>query len=139
MKLKNYLLLLLFISLLSSCFTLPSPYYKSYIGDYSAFTRKGIFVTESDYIKFDYIAIGSVMAEVGGGWTKNTVQEYVAPDLDTLFEKLANKLISQHANGIINLNIKLIPKDKNKVSSYDRYIVTGMAVHIKEDISHILK
>ncbi|MCD8029799.1 MAG: hypothetical protein LUF85_02920 [Bacteroides sp.] len=136
MKLKNYLLLMLFISLLSSCFTMPPPYYQAHIVDYSAFTQKGIFVTESDNIKFDYIAIGSVRAEGKGGWTQEVKKKAIGPDLNKLFEELAETLAAQNANGIINLKVHTVPEKKY---FYNNYIVTGMAVHIKEDISHLLK
>ena len=66
---------------LVSCVTLPpppAPYAFAGIFDYSPLTSKGVFVTESNSVSFDYETIGSLYAISDGGWINKT---YVEPSL----------------------------------------------------------
>ena len=133
----------------TSCATYhPAP--KSFVGviDYSVLTSKGLFVTESNSVNFDYQAIGSVIAEETGGWIpKNGAKQkpvnagddyyvsssskkiYMAPDIQAAFDNIAEHLSSIRANGIINLKITTSSEiDLVSKLSVDKIIVSGMAI-----------
>jgi uncharacterized protein YbjQ (UPF0145 family) len=132
----------------TSCATyLPAP--KSFVGviDYSVLTSKGLFVTESNSVNFDYRAIGSVIAEEIGGWIpKNSAQSsvnvndeyyvgsstkkvYKNPDVQVAFDNIAEQLSSIGANGIINLKITTSSEmDLVSKFSVDKITVSGMAI-----------
>lgn len=66
---KRLFLSLACILLLASCASyLPAP--KSFTGliDYSPLTKRGIYVTESNSVNFEYEAVGSIYAEAVGGF-----------------------------------------------------------------------
>lgn len=143
---KILFLFAIMILALSSCVSLPSPKSYTSVIDYSFFTDKGIFVTESNSVNFEYEPMGSVVVEVTGGWIakkskkqstpKNEVNDdyyldiprqnggkkvYVGPSLNEAFGLLADELINMKANGIINLKIS------QGVRS-DNLFVSGMAI-----------
>lgn len=123
---------------------------RSYIGiiGYSPLTEKGIYVTESNSVSFDYKAIGSVYAEEIGGWVRKDGKPessdpkeayylissgkkkiYVQPDINAIFKKLVDQLKQSGANGIVNLKIEsTTEQDFVSKLSYDKIIVTGMAI-----------
>lgn len=126
---KNLFLLLLCIFALTSCAVhLPAP--KSTVGliDYTEFTQKGIFVTESNSVSFEYQAIGSVFAEETDGWSEKKPEKnrtvyqdeyydsysgkrltgqrkFVPANLNQALQNIAKQLEAIGANGIINLKI----------------------------------
>jgi uncharacterized protein YbjQ (UPF0145 family) len=148
---KKVLLFVFAIGLLTSCATsaisYPEPYGFSTFLDYSPLTNKGIYVTESNSVSFDYKILGSVSATEVSGWVKkekelkvanknkkNNVDDMYAdvernqsngkymrmsPSLDAAMERMANTLKEVDANGIINLKIQWEP---------DRIIISGMAI-----------
>lgn len=71
---KKVLLFVFAIGLLTSCATsaisYPEPYGFSTFLDYSPLTNKGIYVTESNSVSFDYKILGSVSATEVSGWVK---------------------------------------------------------------------
>lgn len=148
---KKVLLFVFAIGLLTSCATsaisYPEPYGFSTFLDYSPLTNKGIYVTESNSVSFDYKILGSVSATEVSGWVKkekelkvanknkkNNVDDMYAdvernqsngkymrmsPSLDAAMERMANTLKEVDTNGIINLKIQWEP---------DRIIISGMAI-----------
>lgn len=124
MKLK-----VLFFSLgcliMSSCISLEQ-FTVTNIQDYTPMTDKGIFVTESNSVYFDYVPLGSVVS-VTRGAIEFAFSYHV--DLSKAFDDISKKLIDMGANGIINLKIE---------SSYLKDIhymtVTGMAIRTKEPL-----
>ena len=148
---KKVLLFVFAIGLLTSCATsaisYPEPYGFSTFLDYSPLTNKGIYVTESNSVSFDYKILGSVSATEVSGWVKkekelkvanknkkNNVDDMYAdvernqsngkymrmsPSRDAAMERMANTLKEVDANGIINLKIQWEP---------DRIIISGMAI-----------
>ena len=148
---KKVLLFVFAIGLLTSCATsaisYPEPYGFSTFLDYTPLTNKGIYVTESNSVSFDYKILGSVSATEVSGWVKkekelkvanknkkNNVDDMYAdvernqsngkymrmsPSLDAAMERMANTLKEVDANGIINLKIQWEP---------DRIIISGMAI-----------
>ncbi len=146
---KKVLLLIVSVCMFTSCATYqPAP--KSFVGiiDYSVLTSKGIFVTESNSVNFDYQAIGSVIAEETGGWvpkssakqkpasaaddyyvSSSSKKNYIAPDIQVAFDNIAEHLLSLRANGIINLKITTSSEiDLVSKLSVDKIIVSGMAI-----------
>lgn len=132
----------------ASCATYrPAP--KSYVGmiDYSVLTSKGLFVTESNSVNFDYQAIGSVIAEETGGWVRKDGKDtsddpkadyyvasasqkiYKSPDIQVVFDNIAKNLLTIGANGIINLKITTSSEiDMVSKLSVDKITVSGMAI-----------
>nr|DAX16076.1 MAG TPA: Selenium binding protein, Selenium-Binding Protein [Caudoviricetes sp.] len=149
---KILALLLLSLSLISCSTYLPAP--RSYIGfvDYAPFTEKGIFITESNSVSFNYEPIGSILVEETGGWGYKNPKignnkgshndDYLAPvfrsmakkiyypeKLQTAFDNLAIKLKELNANGIINLKISYYKEvDSKSKLLVGKIIVTGMAI-----------
>lgn len=146
---KKVLFLILSIGLFTACVTpkMPEPYGFSSFLDYSPLTGRGIYVTESNSVSFDYKTLGSVSATEVGGWVKKgkeqrTAREsnkskdddmyvgidrnqytgknaYVTPSLDVAMERMANTLKEVGANGIINLKVQSDPS---------RIVISGMAI-----------
>lgn len=69
---KKLVFLILVVGLFTACVTpkMPEPYGFSTLLNYSPLTDKGIFVTESNSVSFDYKTLGSVSATEVGGWVK---------------------------------------------------------------------
>ena len=100
---------------LVSCVTLPpppAPYAFAGIFDYSPLTSKGVFVTESNSVSFDYETIGSLYAISDGGWINKT---YVEPSLDALYNEVLKQLAAYNANGIVNLKINVSRSEERRV------------------------
>lgn len=147
---KKVILLIFAIGLFTSCVTpqLSEPYGFSSFLDYSPLTEKGIYVTESNSVSFDYKTIGSISVTEVHGWVKKGKEKkkskktvygrdddmyvrqernqnagknvYVAPSLEVAMDRMANTLNEVGANGIINLKVR---------SEADRIIISGMAIH----------
>ncbi|MGN1219099.1 MAG: hypothetical protein ACI4TD_14190 [Phocaeicola sp.] len=118
--------------LVSSCETVNIPQVTvTVLRDYTPMTDKGIFVTESNSVDFDYVPLGSVVSVTNGAYRssleKGSMYENV--DLGKAFEEISNMLVVMGANGLINLKIE---------SSFDDLIhymtVTGMAIRTKEPL-----
>lgn len=146
---KKILLLSFCAIVLSSCATyLPAP--KSIIGmvDYSGLTNRGIFVTESNSVSFDYEPVGSIYVEEVGGWIRqdgkpnsvdpkadyyvgsNSKKVYQAPDIQAVYVKLAQKLKEVNANGLINLKITSTSQfDQLSKTTVGKIVITGMAIN----------
>lgn len=155
---KNIYYLIAIALFFSSCVTvepvkLPKPFTDVSMIDYSSLTKKGIYVTESNSVSFDYEAVGSIFVEAMGGWSsKNELVEraaykgddtyysssssskkgklkkkdvYFPPKLEDAFTILTKKLQEQNADGIINLKISF-----SSVSGLQRekIVITGMAI-----------
>lgn len=146
---KKAILLIFAIGLFTSCGVttkLPEPYGYSSFLDYSPLTKRGIYVTESNSVSFDYQTIGSVAATEVGGWVKKKeVKEvkkttkdreddmyagvdrnqnagkkvHVSPSLNAAMERMANTLKDVGANGIINLKVQM---------DHHRIVISGMAI-----------
>lgn len=69
---KKVVFLILTIWLFAACVTpkMPEPYGFSSFLDYSQLTSRGIYVTESNSVSFDYKTLGSVSITEVGGWMK---------------------------------------------------------------------
>lgn len=110
---------------LVSCVTLPpppAPYAFAGIFDYSPLISKGVFVTESNSVSFDYETIGSLYAISDGGWINKT---YVEPSLDALYNEVLKQLAAYNANGIVNLKINVSGRIADRTK---RYSLEGMAI-----------
>ena len=123
---------LLFISLLSSCASLPEPESLVGIVDYTPLIKSGIFVTESNSVNFDYTAVGSIVATEKGGWINGKAKR---PTTEGAFKNIIKELNAIGANGIINLNI--IPSvEMSDVAMSKVYVsvitVKGMAIKIPD-------
>lgn len=146
---KKIFLYSTFIILFSSCATMrPVPKSIATVIDYSILTQKGLFVTESNSVSFDYEAVGSVFIEETGGWiskdakvsTNNQNDDsyfnpsggnkiYRAPSLQISFNNLSEKLESIGANGIINLKISSSSELNRAYNVYvEKITITGMAI-----------
>lgn len=128
---KQLFILILTLAILSlnlvSCVTLtppplPAPYAFAGIFDYSPLTSKGVFVTESNSVSFDYETIGSLYAISDGGWINKT---YVEPSLDALYNEVLKQLDAYNANGIVNLKINVSGRIADRTK---RYSLEGMAI-----------
>lgn len=107
------------------CVTLPpppAPYAFAGIFDYSPLTSKGVFVTESNSVSFDYETIGSLYAISDGGWINKI---YVEPSLDALYNEVLKQLDAYNANGIVNLKINISGTIADRTK---RYSLEGMAI-----------
>lgn len=131
MKFKIVFLLLCCI-LVSSCETVHIPQStETVIRDYTPMTDKGIFVTESNSVDFDYVPLGSVVSVTSGAYSSSVDKgvKYENVDLGKAFEEISKMLVVMDANGLINLKIE---------SSFDNLIhyitVTGMAIRTKEPL-----
>lgn len=118
--------------LVSSCETVNIPQVTvTVIRDYTPMTDKGIFVTESNSVDFDYVPLGSVVSVTSGAYSSSVDKgvKYENVDLEKAFEEISKMLVVMDANGLINLKIE---------SSFDNLIhyitVTGMAIRTKEPL-----
>lgn len=129
---SKIILLALCCLLISSCETVNIPQSTvTLIMDYTPMTDKGIFVTESNSVDFDYVPLGSVVSVTNGAYRSSveTGTKYENVDLEKAFEEISKMLVVMDANGLINLKIE---------SSFDDLMhymtVTGMAIRTKEPL-----
>ncbi|MBK5720149.1 hypothetical protein JGH11_04610 [Dysgonomonas sp. Marseille-P4677] len=150
---KKVLLSLLFILfIISSCVTVKFKSFEAVdFWDYTPLIKKGLFVTESNSVNFDYTAIGSVYIEIRAGEDKDKSKavkkeqyldsdiyiqknkrtvEYTSATIDDALKKLSNQLSDVGANGIINLKISQVSSMQISPDTYygPGYIITGMAI-----------
>lgn len=154
-------LLLLFaaVTFLSSCSVKKSMYTTEASSvDYTPYTEKGFFITESNSVGFDYEPISSVVASTKSGYTdkkkkmahshhrlnskKNIKQGVSNEDIESGAFKIAssedalnelyNQALSHRADGIINLKIlfSIIPgiNEKGQLIDIEMYHASGMAI-----------
>lgn len=142
---------------LSSC-TVLKPAYKvtSNFIDYSFFTEKNFFITESNAVSFNYGSIGSVIAVVNSGYEiKDTIRtvknnydvvygsnnstttdkliygDFKSANVQDAFSKLYEIAVDKGANGIINLQIKYVEAyfdPMTKIFYTSCFVVTGMLI-----------
>ena len=122
--------------------------------DYSPLTSKGIFVTESNSVGFEYEAIGSIYIEMRNGTVKKSNQSKNRDEYDIIYsskhnrspqsiperseltkqksyniddavKRLAYELQNLDANGIINLKIQHV---ETNITHGEGYVITGMAI-----------
>ena len=120
---KKILLLILISVFFSSCMTqieLPKPTAYAGIFDYSPLTSKGVFVTESNSVSFDYETIGSLYAQSRGGWIN---KKYSSPSIQALYNEVLAELGKMKANGIVNLKLSISGSGTSEMLS-----LTGMAI-----------
>ena len=143
---KKILMICFLAVMLASCQTyLPSPVYIPGGVDYSALTDRGIFVTESNSVSFDYEPIGSVYVNAYGGWVRkdgkpreddskedyyilgsSSKKVYQLPSYEECFIRLAEKLNEMGANGIINLKFNWSKSVFDQ--TIDNLYISGMAI-----------
>ena len=145
MKLK--LLLIMPILALASCSIVNVPAPKQYAAtiDYAYLSQKGIFVTESNSVNFDYEPLGSIYVECTGGWVKKKYKEgdvmgdiymtnlgsvkYLPPTIDDAYQLILSEVKKLRANGVINLKISTVSE---YLSTYkvtvNKIIITGMCI-----------
>jgi hypothetical protein len=125
---KQALTAIIAAQLLSGCAMMaPSaPYAYCSTIDYTTLTDKGIFVTESNSVNFDYKSIESITAESVSGWSKKK-GDYQREECSAkeAFDLIVEELQSIEADGLINLKFEYIPKTERTES---KVIVSGMAI-----------
>lgn len=131
---KNKLLYILLLSIIvTSCNTLPKPQTFIKIIDYSLLTKEGIYVTESNSVNFDYIAVGSIIVTEKGGWE---FEKRIDPNIESALKKLVIELKKINANGIINLTVSY-SSELASFSTSQVYVPTitvrGMAIKTSEN------
>ena len=116
------------VALSLSLFSCSTPQYTITAAiDYSEFTKKGIFVTESNSVNFEYQPVGSVLS-LSVGEVRNLLPYKV--NINQTFQEMADELIKMNANGLINLRITSIPSN----DLIARVSVTGMAIRTNQPI-----
>lgn len=125
---KKVLFLLLIAIGLTSCSTVVSfpQFTTTTVVDYSEFAKKGIFVTESNSVNFDYKPLGSVVSVTQGAWS--TVASYKI-DADKAFSEIASKVKEIGGNGLINFDLIVSSTGQNSLMT-----VSGMAIRTDEPI-----
>lgn len=138
---KKATLFLFFIAaIFSSCAPSMGKYYMyTSVVDYSRYSQKGFFITESNSVSFEYTPIGSIYVEVVSGDTpipakdEMSYETYVfkAANLDDAFQKLVDAGMKRDANGVINVKTEhykpYYNKEENKIIG-DSWVVTGMLI-----------
>lgn len=135
----------------TSCFPKFEAIRRASILDYTEFTSKGFFVTESNSVSFDYEAIGSVIGENYGGYEvsskKNKMSEdtysrlteitvkygkHIPARADVALREMILKAMEKGANGVINVRINGSSRfTVGADTTYYGYIATGMAIRKK--------
>ena len=148
---KKLLLLIIPVLMLTGCYAKYEAVKNAYILDYTEFTSKGFFITESNSVNFEYDALGSAAGVSYDGYEVIYKKDQMSDDtytrltdikvkygkfiaskpIDALRE-LCIKVIEEGGNGVINVKIEStsrnIPGTSN--STYG-YIATGMAIRKK--------
>lgn len=138
--------------ILSSCNLYKYPYEKYAVAiDYSRFSEKGFFFTESNSANFEYKPIASISAIFRSGWeptgvknkelsddaygsrfsysTASYSKNFIMANRDELLDLLYKKAIALGANGVINLKINTIRHYSEKTGyNTEGYEATGMAI-----------
>ncbi len=138
--------------LLFSCATSKPPYSRfSNTVDFSDFTRKGFFITESNSVSFDYDPLGSVTAVVQGGYevlNQETIKSsdevygtnakvrygsFIPASVEDALDELYNSALELGANGIINFKLTYYPSKYEGIVliTPSSYVISGMAIKRK--------
>lgn len=147
---KKIILLFFVSTLLASCAVHRKAYIKvSNSVDFSEYTRKGFFITESNSVNFEYDPLSSVSVLVESGYEvinkseKSSFDNIYRYDTNTKYGKFINakaedalnelyeKSMEIGADGIINLKINFTPSrisSSGEVLSWDSYYISGMAI-----------
>lgn len=149
------LLSLCLVALITSCSTYKVMYNASSgCIDYSTYSEKGFFITESNSVSFDYKPMGSLYVEISSGYEKLSDKSKTYVDMYGIkktktdiklgnwinatskiaLDSLYKRSLALNANGIINLQTKYFPATyyNNIMVTGDKIIVTGMAIKIKK-------
>ncbi|MDR1984271.1 MAG: hypothetical protein LBQ28_05545 [Prevotellaceae bacterium] len=148
---KKILVVFVFTALFVACSTI-MPRYSIISGtiDYSYFTKKGFFITESNSVSFEYTPVGSVFTTIYSGETNETgkrelvvkddfypykiyitSKKWKSADVDDALLEIYNQALNIGANGIINLKIQNITSSQQingQSISCDGITVSGMAI-----------
>ena len=136
---KKVLLLAVMALFLNSCVTI-GKYMVNYVTiDYSKYTEKGFFITESNSVNFDYKPIGSISIESVSGnvavESNDSYSEHYKPaSLKDAFDKLHTIGLEKGANGVINVKMDYLNSFKDPSSGViymGRWVVTGMLISKK--------
>ena len=148
---KKLLLFIIPALMLTGCFPKYEAIRRASILDYTEFTSKGFFVTESNSVSFDYDAIGSVIGENYGGYEvlykkdqmgddtysrlteiKVKYGKYLPAKADVALREMILKAMEKGANGVINVRINGSSRfTASADTTYYGYIATGMAIRKK--------
>lgn len=112
---------------LASCSTVEQ-FTLTEVTDYSAFTNRGIFVTESNSVNFDYEPLGSVISITQSALSSFSIKEYI--DVDKAFNEIATKIEDKGANGLINMKISYLEAGRTSI----KMVVSGMAIRTDKPI-----
>ena len=142
---------ILSILFLASC-SAPKIIHSTFVGyvDYSEYAEKGFFITESNSVSFEYVAIGSVYAEMNSGHkvlgykeeivtsfgdnykvTETTIGDWIDVTVNDAIEALYGKVIGEGGDGIIGLKTGSIPAEydkSGKIISPRKIWASGMAI-----------
>jgi hypothetical protein len=156
---KKLSVIFLVVVLFTSCSIYKYPYTQStsYI-DYSYLFDKGLFVTESNSVNFDYSPMGSVYIEVRSGYgqdnskknrptnqmydgiyhsvEKSVMKDYIVANVEDALDLLHKKASDVGANGIINLKITYLSEEgatQNYIRKGPGYAISGMVIKIYDD------
>lgn len=147
-------LLLLWVVVLSGCSSLKNPFIlESVVIDYSKYSEKGFFISESNSVSFEYIAIGSVLSRSESGFEVVDIAEKDSKGSDGIYraEKVPNikygkyreaylvevldglyeRCISLGADGLIGLKTETIYTVINGKSYVTGFAASGMAIKRK--------
>ncbi len=149
-KATFFLSVVLTIFLLASC--APKISYTKSVGfvDYSVYQNKGIFLTESNSVNFEYDAIGSVTAVIYSGdavltqkknvdkndiyGEQTTVQNkmgWKTANPEDALEAAVSEVISKGGDGLINIKITPTTEVGTSKTARSGFLVTGMAIKRK--------
>lgn len=125
------------------------PFSSAAVVNYSFLIEKGIYVSESNQVNFNYEPVSSITVEVRGG-EMSQKGKVVNPDADVLYQtrekdkievnaekegvkRLYDELQKLNANGIINLQVKILPPYPITANVYygAGYSISGMAIRMK--------
>jgi uncharacterized protein YbjQ (UPF0145 family) len=105
--------------------------YEEYMGyvDYSVFTERGFFITESNSVHFDYTALGSVSVYIQSGYKGEDPDSYKEAEKEKALFLLFSKVKEQGGDGLINLKFDYRPASISQYSSEtSRVTASGMAI-----------
>lgn len=144
---KKILLFIFLVSVLSSCMKIPYISTSSII-DYSYYSDKGFFITESNSVNFQYKPICSIQVRVESGYEvtgsdKEVSRSLLGGEKTTYSEKMGNykiatvnealdliykESVEKGANGVINMKITPLTAYQGNQTIITGYYVTGMAI-----------
>lgn len=145
---KGVFNLLMLAVLLASCSTVNVPSPKQYASciDYGYLSQKGVYVSESNSVNFEYEPLGSLYVECTGGWVKNSQRSaqssmediyynkgqkvvYQPATVEDAFSQALGELKKLRGNGIINFKINTISEYLPAYqASVNKIIITGMCI-----------